>query len=75
MPIAIEDLRNALTLLRLLPLTASVTYDAPSVAAGGTTTTTITVTGAALGDYIQGLSFGVDLQGLQASAESYCRRN
>lgn len=48
-------------------LYGSVTYDAPSVAASGTTTTTITVTGAALGD-IATCSFGVSLVGLVASA-------
>jgi len=48
-------------------LNGSTTYDAPSIAAGGTTTTTITVTGAALGDFAQA-SFGVSTQGLVASA-------
>jgi hypothetical protein len=32
------------------PLTGSATYDAPSIAAGASTTTTVTVTGAELGD-------------------------
>lgn len=48
-------------------LNGSTTYDAPSIAAGGTTTTTITVTGAALGDFAQA-SFGVSTQGLVVSA-------
>ena len=48
-------------------LDGSATYDAPSIAAAGTTTTTITVTGAALGDYAR-VSFGVSLAGLNATA-------
>jgi parallel beta-helix repeat protein len=48
-------------------LEGSVTYDAPSIAASGTTTTTLTVTGAALGDYAV-CSFGVSLSGLMAAA-------
>jgi hypothetical protein len=48
-------------------LDGSATYDAPSIAIGGTTTTTITVTGAALGDFAR-VSFGVSLAGLTATA-------
>jgi hypothetical protein len=48
-------------------LEGSVTYDAPSIGASGTTTTTLTVTGAALGDYAV-CSFGVSLSGLMAAA-------
>ncbi len=48
-------------------LLGSATYDAPSIAAGGTTTTTVTVTGAAMGDKVDGISFGVSLAGLVAS--------
>ena len=45
----------------------SATYDAPSIAAGATTTTTITVTGAALGDFAVA-SAPVDLAGLVVTA-------
>lgn len=43
--------------------TVSKTYDPPSVAVGGSTTTTLGLTGAALGDYVL-VSFSLDLQGL-----------
>jgi hypothetical protein len=39
------------------PLAASATYDPPSLADGTQQTTTVTVTGAAVGDYVQ-VSFG-----------------
>jgi len=48
-------------------LFGSATYDAPSIAAAGTTTTTLTVTGATLGDKVDGISFGVSLAGLTAT--------
>lgn len=49
-------------------LNATTTYDPPSIASGGTTLSTgITVTGAALGDYVQ-VAAPYDLQGLQATA-------
>lgn len=48
-------------------LFGSATYDAPSIAASGTTTTTVTVTGAALGDQAR-VTFGVDLGGLVMTA-------
>jgi len=44
-------------------LTGSATYDAASLADGAGATTTITVTGAALGDFVM-VSHGVDLQGI-----------
>ena len=44
--------------------TGTTTYDAPNILASGTTTTTVTVTGAALGDAVEDVSFGVSLQGL-----------
>ena len=47
-----------------LVFTGSATYDAPSIAAGGTTTTTVTVTGAALGDYVSSVSLGISSAGL-----------
>ena len=48
-------------------LNASVTYDPPSLADGAGTTTTVTVTGAALGDFALA-SFSLDLQGITVSA-------
>lgn len=45
------------------PLSSSVTWDPPNLASGASETTTITVTGAALGNYVQ-VSFSLDLQGL-----------
>lgn len=48
-------------------LSGSKTYDPPSVAAAGSTTTTVTVTGAALGD-IAAASFSLSLGGLTVSA-------
>lgn len=44
--------------------TGSATYDAPSIAAGATTTTTVTVTGAAMGDFVDRISLGVSAAGL-----------
>lgn len=49
------------------PLAGSATYDAPSITASGTTTTTVTVTGASVGDLVN-VSFGVSLQGLVCTA-------
>jgi hypothetical protein len=48
-------------------LNGSKTYDPPSLATGTQTTTTVTLTGAALGDYVQA-SFSLDLQGVVLSA-------
>jgi hypothetical protein len=45
-------------------LSGSATYDPASLADGAGATTTVTVTGAALGDYVVGVSFGLDLQGI-----------
>lgn len=45
-------------------LSATAAYDPPSVAAGAQTTTTVTVTGAALGDTVA-VGFSLDLQGMQ----------
>lgn len=55
------------TSLLLPTLTGSATYDAASLADGAGATTTVTVTGAALGDYAL-VSFGVDLQGMTVTA-------
>lgn len=51
------------TLAALTPLSGSATYDPPSLADGVGTTTTLTVTGAALGDFAR-CSFSVDLAGI-----------
>ena len=48
-------------------LEGSATFNAPSIASQGTTTTTITVIGAVLGDYAH-VSFNLSLQGLIATA-------
>ena len=48
-------------------LDASITYDPPSLAAGTGVTTTVTVTGAALGDFARA-SFSLDLQGIVLTA-------
>jgi hypothetical protein len=48
-------------------LTGSKTYDPPSLADGSGDTTTVTVTGAALGDFAQP-SFSLALQGITATA-------
>lgn len=48
-------------------LTGNKTHDWASVAAGAQATTTVTVTGAALGDFVAGVSVGVDLAGCRLS--------
>lgn len=45
-------------------LTGSKTYDAASVAGAASTTTTVTVTGAALGDFVVGIALGLSAGGL-----------
>lgn len=45
-------------------LYGSATYDPPSLADGAGATTTVTVTGAVLGDRVRGVSFSADLQGI-----------
>lgn len=45
-------------------LTGSKTWDAADTADGAAATTTVTVTGAALGDFVIGVSLGVDAAGL-----------
>jgi len=47
----------------------SATYDAPSIAGGGQTSTTVTVTGAAVGDLVTAVSFGVSTGGLIVTAQ------
>ena len=71
---ATEDQLNALltdiTAVRAVLagiLTGSATYDTASLVDGAGATTTITVTGAVLGDFVL-VSFGVDLQGISVTA-------
>lgn len=45
-------------------LEGSATYNPPSLADGVGATTTVSCPGAALGDFVVGVSFGVDLQGI-----------
>ena len=47
-----------------LVLSGSATYDAPSIAAGASASTTVTVGGAALGDYVERISLGLSSGGL-----------
>jgi len=54
-------------LARVLGLTGSKTYDIPSLNTGTQDQTTVTVTGAALGNFAQA-SFSLDLQGITLSA-------
>jgi parallel beta-helix repeat protein len=49
-------------------LTGSATYDTASLVDGAGATTTVTVTGAALGDFVEGVSASVDLQGITVTA-------
>lgn len=49
------------------PLIGSATYNPPNIAAGAQASTTVTVVGAALGDYAVA-SFGLDLQGVELAA-------
>lgn len=46
----------------------SATYDPPSIANAAGASTTVTVTGAALGDFVTGVSFSLDLQGITVTA-------
>lgn len=49
-------------------LTGSATYDPASLIDGAGATTTVTVTGAALGDYVAHASFSLDLQSITLTA-------
>lgn len=49
-------------------LTGSATYDAANLIDAAGVTSTITVTGAALGDFVLGISCSVDLQGITCTA-------
>jgi hypothetical protein len=58
---------SAWALLAPRLLEASATYDPPSLAAGDGATATVTITGAALGDFARA-SFSLDLQGITLTA-------
>lgn len=60
-------LRRVLTPLSTA-LTGSATYDPASLIDAAGATTTVTVTGAALGDYVACVSFDKDLQGITLTA-------
>jgi len=59
--------QNAMMTGSAFLLTGSTTYDPGSLADGGGATTTVTVTGAALGDFALA-SFSLDLQGVLMTA-------
>lgn len=61
---------NQLPAFSNFPLMKSVTYDPPSLNDGDGVTTTIVVTGAALGDYVD-VSFSQDLLGITLTAYAY----
>lgn len=63
-----KALRRLFAAQRSSFLFGSATYDAASLIDAAGATGTITVTGAALGDMVVGISFGVDLQGLTLTA-------
>lgn len=59
----VDDVGTLLAATAGAVLTGSATYDPASLADGVGATTTVTVTGAALGDYVT-VSFSLDLQGI-----------
>lgn len=63
-----KALRRIFAAQRSSFLFGSATYDAASLVDGAGATGTVTVTGAALGDMVMGVSFGVDLQGMSLTA-------
>lgn len=50
-------------------LIGSKTYDPPSIAAGATISTTVTVTGAVVGDFVKGVSFSLATTGIVLNGE------
>lgn len=61
---------NHLPAFSNFPLMASVTYDPPLLGDGSGVTTTVVVTGAAVGDFVTA-SFSQDLQGITLTAYAY----
>lgn len=62
------QLRALVQAMRTAFLVGSATYDTASLVDGAGATGTITVTGAALGDHVLNVSFGVDVQGMTVTA-------
>jgi hypothetical protein len=60
---AINALTTAFSIAFPAPLSSSATWDPPNLASGTAESTTVTVAGASLGNYVQ-VSFNHDLQGL-----------
>ena len=58
------DITKNASCVYIKTIQGSAVYDPPSLADGAGTTTTVTVTGAVLGDFVRGLSFTRDLQGI-----------
>jgi hypothetical protein len=50
-------------------------YDPPSVAAAATTSTTVTVTGAAVGDFVTGVALSQGLGGLSVRSAEFTSAN
>lgn len=63
----IESIAQSLFLLASSRLTGSATYDPPNLADGAGVTTTVTVSGAAMGDFAIA-SFSADLTGMTVNA-------
>jgi len=60
---AIMAINSTLSAFYPPPLTGSITWNPASIATGGSATTSFSVTGSALGNFVQP-SFSLDLQGL-----------
>lgn len=63
----LSDLNTTIAAAFPPPLAGSATWDPGSVATGGSASTTVSVTGAALGHFVQA-AFSLDLQGLTLTA-------
>lgn len=61
-------LKELFQAIRTAFLFGSATYDAASLIDAAGATGTVTVTGAALGDFVVGVSLGVDVQGMTVTA-------
>jgi hypothetical protein len=59
---------TAWTVFETVPLIGSATYNPPNIAAGASAQTTVTVTGVAVGDYVEA-SFSLALAGLTLTGE------
>ena len=63
---AVDDLEKAR--VGVAEFFGSATYDPASLIDGAGATTTVTVTGAVLGDFVTAVSFSLDLQGITLTA-------